>query len=190
MTLAAMLDDAAARSPHAVAIQSSAGPLSYADLADRVARVAHGFVSLGLTSQDRVAFLLPNGVELAISILAAAKAGLVAVPLSPTFAPPQLEYILRHSSTRMLVTTPALLSAVTAEARDQLDAVVLCGAGADEPPAGVVPFEQLLAGPAATPAPARGLASDPIGLLVYTSGTTSRPKGVAHTQGRCSCSAS
>ena len=184
MTLAAMLDDAAARSPHAVAIQSSAGPLSYADLADRVARVAHGFVSLGLTSQDRVAFLLPNGVELAISILAAAKAGLVAVPLSPTFAPPQLEYILRHSSTRMLVTTPALLGAVTAEARDQLDAVVLCGAGADEPPAGVVPFEQLLAGPAATPAPARGLASDPIGLLVYTSGTTSRPKGVAHTQGR------
>ena len=90
MTLAAMLDDAAARSPHAVAIHTSAVSLSYADLADRVARVAHGFVSLGLTGQDRVAFLLPNGVELAISILAAAKAGLIAVPLFPTFAPPQV----------------------------------------------------------------------------------------------------
>jgi non-ribosomal peptide synthetase component E (peptide arylation enzyme) len=53
MTLAAMLDDAAARAPHAVAIHSSAGSLSYADLADRVARVAHGFMSLGLTGQDR-----------------------------------------------------------------------------------------------------------------------------------------
>ena len=71
MTLAAMLDDAAAKSPHAPAIHTSAGSLSYADLADRVARVAHGFMSLGLTGQDRVAIMLPNGVELAISILAA-----------------------------------------------------------------------------------------------------------------------
>ncbi len=94
MTLAAMLDDAAARSPHAIAIHTSAGSLSYAD---RVARVAYGFMSLGLTGQDRVAFLLPNGLELAISILAAAKAGLIAVPLSPTFAPPQLEYICSAS---------------------------------------------------------------------------------------------
>ena len=184
MTLAAMLDDAAARSPHAIAIHTSAESLSYAELADRVARVAHGFISLGLTGQDRVAFLLPNGVELAISILAAARAGLIAVPLSPTFAPPQLGYILRHSGARMLVTSPALLGAVTAEARDQLDAVVLCGDVPDEPPAGAVPFGQLLAGPAAMPAMSRGLASDPIGLLVYTSGTTARPKGVAHTQGR------
>jgi len=184
MTLAAMLDDAAARSPHAVAIQSSAGPLVYADLADRVARVARGFVSLGMTGQDRVAFLLPNGVELAISILAAAKAGLIAVPLSPTFAPPQVEYILGHSGSRMLVTTPALLGAVTAEARGRLDVVVLCGDVPDEPPGAAVPFGQLLTGPSATPAPVRGLAADPIGLLVYTSGTTSRPKGVAHTQGR------
>lgn len=184
MLLAAMLDEAAARSPHAVAIHTSAGSLSYAELADRVARVAHGFMSLRLNDQDRVAFLLPNGVELAISILAAAKAGLIAVPLSPTFAPPQLEYILRHSGSRMLVTTPALLGAVTAEARGQLDAVVLCGDVPDEPPTGVVPFAHLLAGPAATRATVRGLASDPIGLLVYTSGTTSRPKGVAHTQGR------
>jgi long-chain acyl-CoA synthetase len=184
MTLAAMLDDAAARSPHAVAIHTSSGSLSYAELADRVARVAHGFMSLGLTGQDRLAFLLPNGVELAISILAAAKAGLIAVPLSPTFAPPQVEYILRHSGARMLVTSPALLRAVPAEARGQLDAVVLCGDSAEESPPGVVPFGHLLAGPAAMPAMSRGPASDPIGLLVYTSGTTSRPKGVAHTQGR------
>ena len=184
MTLAAMLDDAAARSPHAIAIHTSAGSLSYAELADRVARVAHGFMSLGLTGQDRVAFLLPNGVELAISILAAAKAGLIAVPLSPTFAPPQLEYILKHSGARMLVTSPVLLGAVTAEAHEQLDAVVLCGDVPDESPAGAVPFGQLLAGAAAMPAMSRGLAADPIGLLVYTSGTTSRPKGVAHTQGR------
>ena len=87
MTLAAMLDDAAARSPHAVAIHTSAGSRSYADLADRVGRVAHGFMSLGLTGQDRLAFLLPNGVELAISILAAAKAGLIAVPQACAAAP-------------------------------------------------------------------------------------------------------
>jgi acyl-CoA synthetase (AMP-forming)/AMP-acid ligase II len=108
MTLAAMLDDAAAKSPHAVAIHTSAGSLTYADLADRVARVAHGFMSLGLTGQDRVAFLLPNGAELAISILAAAKAGLIAVPLSPTFAPPQLEYILKHSGARGKAVKPAM----------------------------------------------------------------------------------
>ena len=65
-------------------------------------------MSLGLTGQDRVAFLLPNGAELAISILAAAKAGLIAVPLSPTFAPPQLEYILKHSGARGKAVKPAM----------------------------------------------------------------------------------
>jgi acyl-CoA synthetase (AMP-forming)/AMP-acid ligase II len=169
MTLAAMLDDAAARSPHAVAILTSAGSLSFADLADRVARVAHGFVSLGLTGNDRVAFLLPNGAELAISILAAAKAGLIAVPLSPTFAPPQLEYILRHSGARMLVTSSALLGAVTAEARDQLDAVVLCGDVPDEPPAGAVPFGPAARRPRrdASDIPGTGVGSDrTIGLHI------------------------
>lgn len=71
------------KSPHAVAVHTSAGSLSYADLADRVARVAHGFMSLGLTGQDRVAFLLPNGVELEISILRRVGLGRLAGSLRP-----------------------------------------------------------------------------------------------------------
>lgn len=184
MSLAGMLEQSASRTPDATALWTSAGRLSYAELAERVVRCARGLTSLRLSGQDRVAMLLPNDSNLVVSILAAARAGLVAVPLSPTFAPPQLEYILAHSGTRVLVTTPALLERVTTEARRALDAIVLCGRPETPPAPGAVSFTQLLDGAAAPPAVSRGAVADPIGLLVYTSGTTSRPKGVAHTQGR------
>lgn len=176
MDFSTILDESARKFGDRVALTAADGSLTFAALADCVARLAGGFASLGLAPGDRLATLIPNGFDLVATLLAAARAELIAVPLPPRFAPPQIGYALRHSGARALVTSPALLVNVPDDARTALDVVV---ATADAP--GAVRLGDLLAGP---PAPPVRTAADPIGLLMYTSGTTSRPKGVAHTQRR------
>jgi acyl-CoA synthetase (AMP-forming)/AMP-acid ligase II len=176
MDFATILDESARKHAGRVAVAAADWSLTFAELADRAARLAGGFAGLGLAPGDRVAALLPNGLDLVVTLLAAARAELIAVPIPPRFAPPQVGYVLRHSAARALVGVPALLANVPEEARDSLDITVLA---ADVP--GVIRLSELLAAPPAAPV---RTAPDPIGLLMYTSGTTNRPKGVAHSQRR------
>lgn len=176
MDFATILDESAAKYPERVAVTVGGQSLTYAAFADRVARLAGGLRGLGLASGDRVAMLVPNSFDLVTTLLAAARAELIAVPIPPRFAPPQIEYVLKHSAARALVTTPTLLSKVSEESRSALDATITT----EETP-GTVRLSELLA--SSPSLPVRTM-PDPIGLLMYTSGTTSRPKGVAHTQRR------
>lgn len=176
MDFSTILDESGQKYADRVALTAAGGALTFAELADHVARLAGGLASLGLSPGDRLATLMPNGFDLVATLLAAARADLIAVPLPPRFAPPQIGYALRHSAARALVTTPALLRNVPDDARASLDVTVATGEAID-----TVPFTDLISGP---PAPPVRSAPDPIGLLMYTSGTTSRPKGVAHTQRR------
>src|SRR5262245_3554870 len=176
MDFASVLDSAAARYPERVALSLTGRHVTFADFQDRASRLAGSLAELGLAPGDRFATLLPNGLDLATVLFAANRAELIAVPIMPRFGPAQVEYILKHSGARLLVTTAALLAKVSAEARGGLDATVLT-----DPADGMTSLAELLTGP---PAPARRRSPDPIGLLVYTSGTTSRPKGVAHSQRR------
>ncbi len=176
MDFATILDESAKRHPDRIAVAVGNQSLTYAALQDRVARLAGGLTGLGLGSGDRIATLLPNGIDIVTILLAAARAELIAVALPPRFAPPQIGYALRHSSARALITTPTLAANVPDDARTGLDVTVISGAAA-----GSIQLSELLTGPPAAPV---RTAADPIGLLMYTSGTTSRPKGVVHTQRR------
>ncbi|WP_439623647.1 class I adenylate-forming enzyme family protein [Gemmata sp.] len=176
MDFSTILDESARKFGDRVALTAAGESLAFADLADRVARLAGGLAALGLSPGDRLATLVPNGFDLVATLLAAARAELISVPLPPRFAPPQIGYALRHSAARALVTTPALLANVPADARASLDVTVATGDAPD-----TTLLADLLKGP---PAPPVRSAADPIGLLMYTSGTTSRPKGVAHSQRR------
>lgn len=179
LDLSRILDESAARFADRVAVVAGDRSFTFAELHDRVARLAGGFVGLGLVPGDRVATVLPNDIDLVTILFAAARAELICAPLIPRFAPPQLAYGLKHSGARALVTTPAILPNVPDEARDSLDAIVLQGDATIDPRA--VSLDELLA--AAPLAPVR-TSPDPIGLVCYTSGTTSRPKGIALTQWR------
>ena len=162
-----------------IALVAPTAELTYQQLIDRVARLSAGLQKLRLFQQDCVALLLPNGLDLATTLLATAWSGMISAPLAPTFAPPQIQYILRQSGARAIVTTPELLKSIPQEALDQLDAVICT-----QPTSGTINFEDLLVEPPAAPATYGPMQADPIALLVYTSGTTSRPKGVAHSQSR------
>ena len=178
MDFAQILEETTNHSPDYPAISASGHSLTYAELSHRVACLAGGFAAIRLAPGDRLATLLPNGIDLVVTLLAAARAELIAVPIPHRFAPAQIGYILRHSGARAIVTTPELLKNIPDESRPALDEIIVTG---DVPE--TVSLAELLT---AAPVPPVRTALDPIGLLMYTSGTTSRPKGVAHTQKRMS----
>jgi acyl-CoA synthetase (AMP-forming)/AMP-acid ligase II len=93
----------------AISFQLKSGPadksvsITWADLRAEVTRAANLFRSLGVGPQDGVAFVLPNGLEAPIALLAGATAGIV-VPINPLLAPEHIAAILRETGVKVVVT--------------------------------------------------------------------------------------
>ena len=141
-------------------------------------KLANTLVAQGLRPGDRVAILLPQSAETALAHLAAYRAGLIAVPLFVLFGPDALEYRLRDSGAKVIVTDGANWPKV-AEIRERLPdlgaALVVGGRGVD----GTLDFEAAVARGSRRFRIRQTLAEDPA-ILVYTSGTTGPPKGALH----------
>ena len=97
-SLAQMLRDTVDRYPHAEALVEVGGRrLTYQQLWDAARRVAGGLAEEGVQPGDRVAILLPAGVDWVLGFLGAQLAGAVAVPVNTRFAQPEIEYVLSDS---------------------------------------------------------------------------------------------
>jgi acyl-CoA synthetase (AMP-forming)/AMP-acid ligase II len=178
--LSELLRPALEASPDRVAVHTADKAWSYRELDETAAELARRWLGAGLQMGDRMAFLLPNRIETLLSYLACFKAGLIAVPLDYRYRPPQINYALRHSGSRLLVAhaeRQVELSEVEAVLGMSLTIVggPATGKGRKfEDPVGFVSGE----GPE-LPAEFR---SDDVAVVFYTSGTTSRPKGVTLTR--------
>jgi fatty-acyl-CoA synthase len=151
--------------------------LTYGELEDASNRAAHLFRSLGLKPGDRVGMLLRNCVEFAVIYWAVQRSGLIANVLSTHLKPQEAAYILADSGARVLITaadvgeTAEALAGRRAELVPGLETVFSVG---DEPLAGAQSFEAAL-----ELMPATRLADERAGFyLIYSSGTTGRPKGI------------
>jgi acyl-CoA synthetase (AMP-forming)/AMP-acid ligase II len=172
-----VLEHHAARTPTKPIAVHGDRVVTYAEMRDWSADVAGGLAARGVRAGDVVALLSYNNLEFLTTIFAANHVGAIAMPINWRLAAPELRFILEHSGARALVCGAELVQLADA-ATDELDprpARVLVGGDA----AGWDRFTDLHAD---GPPPARvAAAADDLHRLMYTSGTTGRPKGVMLT---------
>ena len=161
------------------------GTLTLAGLRRDSLAMAAALSDLGVRRGDVVAVQLPNWSETAVAYLAFATLGAVFVPIVHIYGPKETDWILRESGARMYV-CPDRWGKLDFIARlermpavEQLTVVVV-GDDLSGAPKGTIAWRDLAAQPADGFEPPELEASDPL-LVVYTSGTTSDPKGVVHT---------
>ena len=170
----------ARRTPDRVAVIHAGDRLTYAQMHDRVTRLAHGLRGLGAGRGDRVAYLGPNHPAFLETLFAAGTLGAILVPLNTRLAAPELARHLTDSGSRTLIYGAGLADTVAAlrDAAPDLRDVVALG----EPASGELGYAGLLAaGPGAD-------LDEPVGpddpcLIMYTSGTTGGAKGATLSHG-------
>jgi rifamycin polyketide synthase module 1/2/3 len=180
-----LLDERAERYRDKIAFYDARRSVSYAELACRTARMAGHLAALGVRRGDRVLIYMDNRVETAESYLASARASAVGVCVNPMGARPEIGYMLQDSGARVVLTDEAHLENVRLLLAEQAATdvtVVVVGDG--EPPEGALSYERLATVDAPQP-PRDDLALDDVAWMLYTSGTTGRPKGVLLTQRSC-----
>lgn len=168
-----LLSDQIARHGTAPALTDEHGTTSWSGLGDRVDRWAQVLRGAGLAPGDRVALVLGNRAETYAVVLGCLHAGLTVVPVNWHLTAPEVAHVVADSGARALVVEPAH-AAVAADAVAGLAPVglrlVLGATGRD----GFAPADPLLAAAPPGPLPDEVCGS----TMLYTSGTTGRPKGV------------
>ncbi len=169
--LLAMLADAVAHAPDHMALVDGARRMTYAALEIESARIAGNLAARGIAPGDRVAMLIGNSLEFFTVILACARIGAIAVPMGIRLRKPEIAFICAQSGARLLIHDAGLL----AELPDAADAPELKERIALGSPA----FEALR-GEGPKP-PAVAIGEEDTFCILYTSGTTGRPKGAMLT---------
>ena len=183
LTVAEVVAAQARLRPDKIGARDSRRALTFRRWHERASRLANGLRGLGVEPGDRVAVLAYNCVEWLEIYVGLARAGLVAVPINFRLVGPEIEYIVRHCEARAFVVQDQLAERVES-IRDQLDISPqrFIHFGADAPPADWTPYESLIERAAATH-PATPVRPEDTWALMYTSGTTGRPKGAIRSHG-------
>jgi long-chain acyl-CoA synthetase len=168
MNIGSLLRASAERAPQRAAVIFENETISYEHLERETTSLAHWLLQQGCKHGDRIAIYWPNSLEAVKLILACFKAGMVAVPVDAWHKAPELAHFLQHSRATMCFVHPDL-AAVAKEATKGCPAsfVLHTGLGAWNQNDPEVALPQVN--------------DDDPAVLLYTSGTTARPKGVSHS---------
>ncbi|SCW38601.1 Acyl-CoA synthetase (AMP-forming)/AMP-acid ligase II [Sphingobium faniae] len=170
--------------PDRVQIVDEGREISCGELYRGALSLAGYFDAIGLKAGDVVSFQLPNWWEANVINLAAAMIGVVVNPIVPINRDAEVTYMLNASGTRVIFVPelfrkfdyPAMLDRIRGELDHAPEVVVVRGA----PDAGHMRFDEILGAASPVSGP-RDIDPNALKLLLYTSGTTGRPKGVLHT---------
>lgn len=147
---------------------------SYRAFAAMVGRAANALKALGIGAGDRVALFMGNRPEFLVHLFAAQRLGAVVVPTIALYKAAELEYVLDHCRARCLISEASLMEVAHAAAAGRALHRICVDATGD------LPGGWLAVDPSACESglsPDRSAADD-LGLIMYSSGTTARPKGI------------
>src|SRR5690348_15777473 len=159
MLLNNLLIEHARRQPAKAAVITNERSITYGELDLAVNCLARHLVSRGLQRGERVAVHWHNSIEHVVLMMGILRAGMVVVPINPRLKAAEIDYVLEHSGAHLCFCEPALAGVVNGvEVMSELPAFKAgCELLADVDP-------------------------DAPAMILYTSGTTARPKGTVHSQ--------
>ena len=175
----AMFRDAVATFADRDAVVDEDRRVTYAELDAQVEAMAAGLLSLGYGKGDRVALLMGNQLEFVVAVLAIARAGLISVPMNTRQRMPEIEFVLNQNKSAAVIASAAYAENIPPRASvPDLRGVYLVGDGGSYP--GAEPLEAIAA------AQGDGVVFPDVDeedtlCLLYTSGTTGKPKGAMLT---------
>jgi acyl-CoA synthetase (AMP-forming)/AMP-acid ligase II len=176
-SLFALLENAVQQHPDGVSLVCGSQRLSWLQLDERVSQLAAGMRAVGIRAGDRVAMLLGNRSEFVVTLFAAARLGAIAVPMNIREQTPGLTYMLEHSGAQLLVHEPDLVDRLPAASAVQ--ALRHRWQVGDEAPAkGSSAWNSHLRSDQTEVATVH---EQDAAVILYTSGTTGRPKGAILT---------
>ena len=140
--------------------------VTYAEVGRRIEKVQEILTGAGLRAGDKVALLSSNMPNWGVCYFAVTSAGMVAVPILPDFSGEELDMIIAHSEAKALLVSDRLFTKLSKQTIERLNVVVRTKN------LGVIAQRVRGEGTMAVPKP------DDLAVIIYTSGTTSRPKGV------------
>ncbi|MCG7548608.1 non-ribosomal peptide synthetase [Pseudoalteromonas sp. Of7M-16] len=166
-----LVEQAANSNPDAIAIQSEAGTITYAELNAKANQLARSMQDKGLVREDRVAICLNRSIEFAISMLAVAKSGGAFVPVDISMPEERIAYILQDTAATIVLTEQEIMAELPLEGQktilvDPMWFERFCGALSSEN------LESQGDG-----------CQHNLSYVIYTSGSTGEPKGVAIEHG-------
>jgi acyl-CoA synthetase (AMP-forming)/AMP-acid ligase II len=153
--------------------------LTYKEINERVNRLSNALISLGLKKGEKVAFMANNCHEFAETFFAAAKAGLIIVPVNARFNGPEVTYTLNHSESNAFI-YHSEFDEIAKKAKPNLATVrhfIKIGEAEDD-----ISSYEVLIGSSSRDEPKVPLTMDDLVMIMYTSGATGQAKGVVSAQ--------
>jgi fatty-acyl-CoA synthase len=168
--------------PDATALRFLGRTTTWRELDARVTALAGALSRRGVTFGDRVLILMLNRTEFIESFLAINKLGAIAVPVNFRMTPSEIAFLVSDCQARVVITESVLAGVATAvrDIDQTLSTVIVAGGMTDDHTIGTIGYDDVIAEAGDEP-PLADIGNDSPALIMYTSGTTGRPKGAVLT---------